>query len=460
MCTALIDKGAVPKENVTLFAASKDTSMCTLAGMKQTFLEQASQVGEKGIFIFHFSGHGIKVANEWGLAPADYDYTTATYLTGSVLNHWLLESKCKARRVLFALDCCYAGGLAEELTSGDIELRPGLYVLSACTAFETSLVVGPLGHSIFAYFLAYALRVSPFPPGKLPMAQVFKECGTLCTALSSLLISYKSTLGLKFGTMQPELRHTVDLHSSVRSWVEESLKLTPGSLHPAEACHREKYDFVMKYCKNLPDLHQHQLSELCLKWLEYIADTNSPTSPLAELARRNLLNNEVLCAAVCSIMWSVASIQMEEDHSNVNTSETFLLGFLHTAAAIECFGGSELTLQHLKQSWQFYQAVLASNKVDDHNLQQLYGDINRDLKALRETETGNVSVSVSASLPQHLQVRTCMHITQSVECVLQLHGVEMRLGMVFYHIAMSVFSFDQALQINADGVELEVRSTY
>ena len=297
-------------------------------------------------------------ATNGGLAPADYDYTTATYLTSSVLNHWLHESKCKARRVLFTLDCCYAGGLAEELTSGDIELRPGLYVLSACTAFETSLVVGPLGHSIFAYFLAYALRVSPFPPGKLPIAQVFKECGTLCTALSSLLISYTSTFSLKFGTMQPELRHTVDLHSSVISWVEESLKLTPGSLHPEEACHREKYDFVMRYCKKLSGLHQHQLSELCLKWVEYVADTSSPTSPLAELARRNLLNNEVLCAAVCSIMWSVASIQMEEDRSNVNTSEMFLLGFLHTAAAIECFGGSELTLKHLKASWEFYQAVL------------------------------------------------------------------------------------------------------
>ena len=386
-----------------LFAASKDTDMCTLEGIRQSFQKQASRVGEKGLFIFHFSGHGIKVANEWGLAPADFDYTTATYLTSSFLNHWLHESKCKAQQVLFTLDCCYAGGLAKELTSKDTELRPGLYVLSACTAFETSLVIGPLGHSIFAYFLAYALRVSSFPPGKLPMAQIFKECGALCTALSSLLISYNPTSGLTFGTMQPELRH-FDLQSSVRSWVEESLQLTSGP-QPAKACSLEKYYFVMKYGKNLSGAN---LSELCLKWLESIADTSSPVSPLAELARRNLLNNEVLCAAVCSIMWSVASIQMEEDRDTVNTTSIFLLSFLHTAAAIECFGGSELTLKHLKESWEFYQVVLATNKINDDDLQQVYREINADLKALRETDIDidNIGVSVSASLPQHLQAST------------------------------------------------------
>lgn len=374
VCTALIDKKVLPKDNVELFSASKDTDFCTIGGMKQSFLEQARRVGKRGIFLFHFSGHGIKVGNEWGLAPADFDYTTATYLSAPILGHWLIEAGCKAPWVLFTLDCCYAGGMGEELTAKDVELRPGLYVLSACTAFETSLVIGPLGHSIFAYFLAYTLRVLKYPPGKLPISQIFKECGELCVALSSLLISYNPSYGLKFGTMQPELRY-FDPQHAVGNWVAQSLKPVDSEPHHPKP---GRYVFVTKFYKSYGKQgERHQLSELCLRWLDSIADYKSPLGVLAE---RGILCDEVLQAAVCSLMWSVASIQVEEDPTTVNDPNLFLLGFLHAAAAFDCFHGVELTLDHLREGWKFYQAVVVANNINDNELQQLFKEITRDWK--------------------------------------------------------------------------------
>ena len=69
-----------------VFFCKKNKIFFAAAGMKRTFQECASKVGPNGLFIFHFSGHCIKVgADEWGLAPVDFDYSRSTYLTASVL---------------------------------------------------------------------------------------------------------------------------------------------------------------------------------------------------------------------------------------------------------------------------------------------------------------------------------------------------------------------------------------
>ena len=401
VCMALVDKAVLPKDHVQLFPASKHVEMCSIAGMKDSFQQHAKRAGEKGLFIFHFSGHGIKAGNEWGLAPADFDYSEATYLTGSVLNHWLIEAGCKAQHVLFILDCCYAGGLAQEMTRWNAELRPGLYVLSACTAFETSLVIGPLGHSIFAYFLAYALRVIRFATGKLPITKVFNECSELSLALSSLLISYNADSGLRVGTMQPELKF-FDLHHHVGQTVEETLRPVPvSSVRPPPG----DLTFVSKYYKRYlsregeeeEEAGEVKLSALCLRWLENIADVNH--SPLWEFVKRRLLKDEILRAAICAIMWSVASIQVEEERATANHPDIFLLGFLHAAAAFKFFHGVALDLENLRESWTFYQAVISANGISDGHLQLLYKDICQDCRLKEDSREDDGSDILTASRP-------------------------------------------------------------
>jgi len=57
VCNTLVDRGVFPKENTTVYIASKQTEICTFAGIKRTFLECAAKVGPDGLFVFHFSGH-------------------------------------------------------------------------------------------------------------------------------------------------------------------------------------------------------------------------------------------------------------------------------------------------------------------------------------------------------------------------------------------------------------------
>ena len=396
VCTALMDKGAMPKEHVMLLTATKDEDLCVAEGMKRSFISQAKRVGKKGIFVCHFSGHGIKADNEWGVAPADFDYSDATYITGQVLNHWLLEAGCKATKVLFILDCCYSGGLAEEMTAKDpFDLRSGLYVLSACTAFETSLTIGTLRHSIFAYFLAYALRIVKFPPGKLPLHQVAEECSTLSTALSSLIISYSPTFGLKFGTMQPELKY-LDLQNSVNSWVKQSLR--QRSVGEASVCELDKHVFVLKYFRE-EDQDAH-LCSLCLGWLASLGEENSP---LVEFAKRGLLKDEVLLTALCCVMWSVASIHLEGGQKTVSDRNTFLLGFMHASATFEFYNAVEFTLKDLKSSLEFYQAVLEANGMNDDDIRALHKEISVDLK-LEQQQNSLESIDPLQTL-QPLQVQ-------------------------------------------------------
>ena len=182
--------GSVTEGNTTLHVASKNPEDCTFEGVRRCFIDAAKSVGAEGMFVFHFSGHGIRIGDDHALAPSDFDCSDRTCITASVLNNWLTEASCKAKHVLFTLDCCYAGGIGDALTT--IILHSSLFVMCACTANETSRLIGPLEHSVFSYFLADAMRKETSDPQKLPLYKILTECRTCCKALSSLLVKYEA----------------------------------------------------------------------------------------------------------------------------------------------------------------------------------------------------------------------------------------------------------------------------
>lgn len=372
--TALESVGVINQGNAALYAASKQPEECTFEGMKAGFQKQAKKVEQNGLFVFHFSGHGIKVRNEeWGLAPVDFDYTRDTYITADVLNEWLQEVGCRAKHILFTLDCCYAGGIAKELTSsgnwGKQDL--GLYVISACTANESSLVLGPLGHSIFTYFLAEAIARLTSHPGQLPVCDIFKECQICSVALSSLLISYDPTSGLSWSTMQPQMR-VWDLKSVVMELMGE------GPDQP-DAVVLGRFNFAVQLydkSKSIPSLDDKTYA-----WFETLSDSNGP---LMELEKRHILEGRILDAALCSIMYSVASIEMACNPANVGNPNLFLVAFMHAVATLDLMKhGVEFNENQFVQSWGFYRDVIIRNKVNDEGLRQL-------LYKLKRKEKGNV----------------------------------------------------------------------
>ena len=378
--TALVDVGAIRPENGVLYAASKQPEQCTFDGMKVGFQQQAKKVGQNGLFVFHFSGHGIKVRNdEWGLAPVDFDYTRETYLTGDVLNQWLQDVGCKAKHILFTLDCCYAGGIANELTtSGNwSEKDLGLYVISACTANEASLVLGPLGHSIFTYFLAQAISKLTLRPGQLPVHEIFKECQACSVALSSLLIKYDPQSGLSWSTMQPQMR-VWDIKSVVLQFMGE------GSDQP-DAAAVGRFEFVVQ----LYDKSQTKpsLDDKTHAWLETLPDTKGP---LMELERRHVLHGRILNTALCSMMYSIASIEMACNPTDVNNPNLFLIAFMHAVATLDLIKhGMKVTTNLFVQSWGFYREVVVKNKVKDDELKKLvYQLIEKEESKIKGTSSG------------------------------------------------------------------------
>ena len=411
MIKAFIDKNVISKSHITLFTATQHEDGCCFEGMKRSFQEVAGAVGERGLFIFQFSGHGLSVKKEgdgqFGLVPADFDMTTAKFITGSVLNQWLIDSKCKACHVVYILDCCYAGGLGTDVTAGVPNLRSGLYVLSASTALEASLVIQPLGNSLFTYFLAYAIRKFQFVCSTLPISKIFEECRELCVSVSSLMITYHGPhCGLMLDKFRPELQFFdvttgKDLDQTVEALIEQSTAQSSVKISPHHPMYMfSKFSFVMKYYRVRRQWWSKgkgpELSEICRSWLLF---TTGSLSPLSKLAERDLLNNEVLSAAVCLMLWSIASIQIAaKNQKSAVDPNTFLVGFLYAAAALDSFHSCPVTLKELAEALKFYHAVLKVHELDDTRLQQLYQEIKRDLGAQEIAERERPSQIVGATL--------------------------------------------------------------
>ena len=372
---ALVDSGMLPRSNTCLYAASKDLEQCKIEGMKRTFQECARKVGPSGLFVFHFSGHGIKVqSNEWGLAPVDFDYTQSTYLTSDVLGRWLSEVECKAKHILFSLDCCYAGGIGSELThSTDLSgITGSFYVLSACTAYETSLVVGSLGHSIYTYFLSIAISKLCQVPGELPLKRVFSECHVCSEALSSLFIKYNSSGGLEVSHMQPQM-NVVNLKSVVTEIMGKGEDTTDAQMNRFQYA-TELYD------RSKPVL---PLEEKTLAYIDTVK-VLSEGGPLNELNKRHLLTGRVLETAICSMMYSIAAIELAYDdsrHSKVTNVNLSITAFMHVVSGLDMVIHDLVVPEAVFfMSWLFYKEVLATNGVNTRGLLPLYRKLSRNTK--------------------------------------------------------------------------------
>jgi len=353
---SFVEVGAVCRSNAFSYAASRQTEKCTAKGIKEVLQKYASEVGENGLFLFHFSGHGVTVRNkEWGLAPADFDYSRDTYLTAEVLGSWLSEIKCVAKYIIFTLDCCYAGGIAKELTDNTISRSHNLYVMSACMAHETSLVLGPLRNSVFTYFLSKSVR-SHIGCEAFPIRAIFNECRTCCGNLTATLVMYNKETGLQIKTMTPGMAvRNINSRDEVDTRVG-------------------RFEYVIKlYNKDWPIESLHQRT---VDYLDTLISIEG--GPLMELEKRKLLKNEVLETVLCTLMYSVASFELACDSSSfdkVKNPNLSITAFIQISSALDMIhDGLDIPQNVFFMSWLFYMEVLITNKVKlsaMHSLQSI-----------------------------------------------------------------------------------------
>ena len=372
--SALQANGAVPPENAKLIEAKPDPDSCTCAGMKKAFQEQAKMVGEGGVFFFHFSGHGIRVKDDqFGLAPVDFDYTVNTYITSSVLNQWLNEASCKAKCVVFTIDCCYAGGLADALTCDSNTVTPfPLYVMAACTANESSIAVGTLKNTTYCYFLAHAIQKAEFSPGHFPIKHIHEKCEKLTTALSSLLLSYDEAHGVVSKIMHPELSQS-KYYVTLRDLCGRGrVQADDGAQDDTDG---QEYSYVFELYDSIKEnqLPAAELHEKCHDWLESTyKDSNGGLSRLQE---EGLLGHEqcVMDTVLCCMLRSVASIQLDRDSTTVASPNLYLTAYMRVVTVISyACSGAKFDVRECVLGLLHYQHCLQQHKIDTQSLLQLY----------------------------------------------------------------------------------------
>ena len=278
---AFVSSGAIPKDNAQLFVVPENKKMCTIDGMRSSFCQQATKAGENGIFVFHFTGHGFRDQQSFGLAAADSSKNIDTLVKASDLNEWLKEANCEARKV-FLIDSCYAGQLQNELKNylkGD----PATFMICGCAGNETTLAFHQLGYSSFSFFLSRSLeREVHHDDGDciFPIQTVVDDLKILLSAFSSLLIQHSSS-----------------------GEITTPLSSTPiFAVLGATCALKLRFAYLYDDTRSFPTLYSE-----CEKWLSSVCEVDKPIDLLHE---RNLLTGRVLDAVICLIMMSIGSIQL------------------------------------------------------------------------------------------------------------------------------------------------------
>lgn len=152
----LQDASAIPSENVTLISdrqASRHAILNALAAV-------SGRCHREDIFIFFFSGHGDRAASQFYLLPSDVERASPSTSAISVADLETAVSACKARGILFILDCCLSAGFAENAgtyftTIPDQDFK---LLLSASRAGQNSYEFESSKGTIFAKRLVEVLR--------------------------------------------------------------------------------------------------------------------------------------------------------------------------------------------------------------------------------------------------------------------------------------------------------------
>ena len=216
LASSLINCRLIPVENAQVCETqtANGRNSCTKSGLHSTFKKQAGKVGKDGLFIFAFTGWGIKVGpNDWDWSLAGFDFEQGdsnTHITAATLSRWISELPIKPMHIIFILDCKSAGNIASALvhpSARNCEYPDNLYVISACGNDENSITFSTLGHSIFTYITSHIFHTIPQNDHRsiIPLKEICADIISCCAALSSLVVTCERPGQLKHETFTPKV---------------------------------------------------------------------------------------------------------------------------------------------------------------------------------------------------------------------------------------------------------------
>ena len=378
----------IPRDRVKQLVASEDPScLFTKAGLSTLLVDcaRSAHVGEEGILVITFSGHGTTVARdgtEQAVLPLiDHTMERPEYLDGKDISQCVQTAKFCGKNVLLVLDCCFSGGIAEWLQCN--EGGEVFRTIAACSAHQTSIWLDPLEHSVFAYFLLDALRrrrgISE--PGEeqqeemsdpkvyLRLQDIFTHVSNSSWALSALYLKYnEATQSLQGCATMPVL--TTKLQAMSEEDMLHVTEVTDGSNDGG------RMPFLQKHWISFERIEasERRLPQNSYKWL---SDQAEPNGPLAMLHEQGHLAGRVLQATICALSNSVASIHLYEKNPWNGRARLFILDMPEILSVMEfaLSGSEQVTVENkaVREALAYYFAAYKNGAWPDLNeLKSLY----------------------------------------------------------------------------------------
>ena len=398
MGEAFISDMGLQRERVNVYTSQDVSFLCKKGALSTLFVNYARKVEEGGIFIFHFSGHGILIRgdrNEWVLAPADFSGNGNTGISGYELLKLIEIAECRARHVLIILDCCYAGGIGRQVASSEnlMKVKPGVYVMCACAAKEVSLALAALGNSIFTFFLLHYFE-KDHKKGRLNVKVVMTDVAEMCQCFSSLMLRYTEKDGLRSAMMQPQ--------------VDTMAVIEVGSINIDEVDGNRFSLLFSLYDKTLSKPSLHKAAQ---QWLM----SSSVQDAIETLYTRMPLSLPLQDGIVCAMMYSMACIHLENDKSRM-VERNYILTVIVTVLSAIGFKipDIKLSLSSLKMVLKYYYKPIYSLGISAEPIVRLWSDLcsSEDGQESRRDE-----VDAAVIQPDHKQVKQpCILVTALLGC--------------------------------------------
>lgn len=296
--------------NSEVITASDNSENCTKPSLSTIFEKKAKAVGENGIFVFYFAGHGcISPTNHKCVLVPTYYATEQDGISAYDLMAWLHNANCKAKNVLFIFDCCYAGNLGEHLieTDWNFDIKSSVSAMCACTDKEKSIILPPLQSSIFTYFLLDYLKGSECI-GQFSIINAMQGITNLCICLSSLLYLYKKNLEEKYELVHCEMHPK---HYAQRIIAKGPLPKIPKDMTGLEA-------FLQSLVRE--DLRSVHIPSVVDDWIKSTAVDHC----LSELAHKAFTSEVLQDAIVCALLHTSALFLIDDNYKSVADKKIFL----------------------------------------------------------------------------------------------------------------------------------------
>ena len=358
LSSALAEAGLLERAHLRLCCSDEE---CTSDAMQSAFKTQASRVRENGLFLFSYHGPEISC---------------------TTIQSWLRAvSPQPPKQVVFFLDSPSAIETAKSLTN-PLAVVTGIEKFCVFCANPqpcSSELTSTLGHSLFSFFTARAIRKCTPTPNSLSQRLLYvSDISSLvrvcCAAVRSLCVSETDSSGpgvMSLRTQPLRLLQQYQDDGSVggEDMIDGAEEEEEGE-DEVDGSTVARFSFVGKFYQTRRKKKRPKLCDMAHRWLEYLK--HGDTSPL-----HILHNHELLCEMFTGLLrllvYSLALMQDTQEHSNTGDPNTVIVVYVQAVGVLELVAATELpaSAEQFALCCEAYCLALEQRKTNTSKVKEL-----------------------------------------------------------------------------------------